>query len=117
MSLSAIDEVGDFFRAQVPKVIEQYRVIFQELVDDTSTDEITRTFVKKRLARLEELTDKWRSAWFRFGAGQGHTAKEHDEIVDAVRQAEAQLMRDCPHIFELSYYRPVWTKIPDNLEI
>jgi hypothetical protein len=117
MSLSATDSVGDFLRAQVPKVIHLYRTTFQEIIDDASTDETTRAFLRKRLARLEELSDKWRSAWFRFGAGPGHTAKEQDEILNAVLQAEAQLAKECPHIFDISYYRPVWKRMPDDMEI
>lgn len=118
MNLSALDRVGDFLRAQLLTVFVAYRNALQEVVDTTADkDGPTNAFVKRKLARFEELKDQWCTAYFRWGAGPAKSAKEQEELEDVVRQAEEQLSKECHHIFELSYYRPVWKKIPDDMEL
>jgi len=117
MTLSEFDQVGDFQRVKIPEILEMYRDILQGVLNDPKADQTTKTSVTKRLDLLQKLGDQWRAAWLRCRIDHGRTAQEHDAITNAVLEAEKRLTKECPHIFELSYYRPVWKKIPDNLEI
>ena len=117
MALDHDGAVGDFRRSHLPKVFEEYRAIKQAGIDDPQTDELTKASLRKCVTRLEELRGQWLSKWMQLGGGQSPSATEQDERENALLRVEAQLARDCPHIFKRSYYVPVWTTIPDTMEI
>lgn len=118
MALDHDGAVGDFRRSGLRKVFEEYRNVIQKAAADTpATDKISKNEFQKRLARLEELGKQWTSAWIRLSIGMAPTPTEQDERENALLRIEAQLAKDCPHIFELSYYVQVRTRIPDNMKI
>jgi len=110
-------KVGDFRRSALRKVFEEYRGIVQGVLDDVGADKVTETSLKNRLARLEELKSQWITGWFQLGLEQAPTAREQDERETALLQIEAQIAKECPNIFKLSYYVPVQRSIPDDMEI
>jgi len=118
MALDHDGAVGDFRRSGLRKVFEEYRSVIQKAAAATpDTDEITKKEFKKRLARLEELEKQWLYAWVQLSVGQASLPKEQEERENALLRIEAQLAKDCPHIFRLSYYVPVRTTIPDTMKI
>jgi hypothetical protein len=110
-------KVGDFRRSVLRKVFDEYREILQGVLDDVGADETTKASLKKQLARLEGLKNQWTTGWFQLGLGQAPSAREQDERESALLRIEAQLAKECPNIFKLSYYVPVRTSIRDDMEI
>src|SRR6185312_2206427 len=117
MALDHDGEVGDFRRSALRKIFEEYRKILEIGLEDVGADETTKKFLKKRIARLEELRNQWITGWFQLGLGQAPSAREQDERESALLRIEAHLAKECPNIFKLSYYVPVRTRIPDDMEI
>jgi len=117
MALDHDGTVGEFRRSQLPKMFEEYRAIKQAGIDDPQTDGLTKASLQKCLARLDDLRSQWLTQWQQLGLGQAWSAKEQDERENALLRVEAQLTRDCPNIFKRSYYVPVRTTVPDDMEI
>lgn len=107
--------VGDFHRELIPKVLHLYQHCLQEVIDG-GVDDRTKNYVQKKLDKLSILTPRWQLAYARFSAGSGLTAKEQEEIENAVLEAERQLAKELPHIFDLSYYIPICREIPPDRE-
>lgn len=104
MLLDDRELVGDFMRIEVPRTIDKYKQLLGGVLTDKGTDEHTRDFLQKKIARLEELESRWVSAWNRCLVDPGITLQERDEIVDAVRQTEGQLSKEFVNIFKRSRY-------------
>src|SRR5258708_2066231 len=94
VNLNATDQVGDIWRAEIPKYLNLYRDSLQAVVDDVNNYDHTKKFVNGRLVKLQELSTEWHSTYGRFGAGPAGSAREQEQVENAVRAAEAQLAKE-----------------------
>jgi hypothetical protein len=118
MGLDHNGQVGDFTRLELRRVVfNAYRLLIQDALNASVTDQLNKAAFQKQLARFEELESQWITAWFQLGLGQAPSAHEQDERENALLRIETQLAQNCPGIFKRSHYVPIQTQIQDDMKI